>query len=177
MGWEGRKKGRPYSTSRTIAHLCSKLPSPTRYIPYAQMAVTPPRMASPPGPRNGRFRLYRMASKPPAGGMSLRETHEQWRPRTGKLWRIRTACTEWTLHREKNTMLRVRPENITLAGERRTRGLQNSKESPWSSRVSEGTSGWRHVFSAEPNAERYAAEWRSPGLARLVGSVDDGRRR
>jgi len=35
------------------------------------MAVTPPRITSPLGPRNGRFRLYFTFSNPPAGGISL----------------------------------------------------------------------------------------------------------
>jgi hypothetical protein len=35
------------------------------------MAVTTPIITAPPGPRNGRLRLYLMVSYPPAGGMSL----------------------------------------------------------------------------------------------------------
>jgi hypothetical protein len=59
------------------------------------MAVTPQRIASPLGPRIGRFRLYWICSNPPAGGMSLKA------PFCQSLHAIagrRTVCTESTLH-------------------------------------------------------------------------------
>ena len=52
-------------------YLFSRFPFPTRKNPYVQTAATPSRIARPPGPRTGRWRLYRISSNPPTGGMSL----------------------------------------------------------------------------------------------------------
>lgn len=54
-----------------IAHLFSRFPRPTLQNPKADIAATPSMMTAPPGPRKGRFLLYRTASYPPGGGMSL----------------------------------------------------------------------------------------------------------
>jgi hypothetical protein len=53
--------------------LFSRFPSPTLQNPNAQIPITAPKMAIPPGPRVGRLRLYLIVSYPPAGGISLEE--------------------------------------------------------------------------------------------------------
>lgn len=63
--WKSRSRG------RTSTHRLSKLPIPTRQNPNAHIAPTTPKSTIPLGPRTGKFRLYLIASYPPAGGISL----------------------------------------------------------------------------------------------------------
>ena len=52
-------------------YLLSRFPAPNLQNPRAQIPITAPKIAIPPGPRVGKLRLYLIVSYPPAGGISL----------------------------------------------------------------------------------------------------------
>lgn len=65
------RKGKRQHHPIQITYLLSKFPAPSLQNPNAQIPMTAPKIAIPPGPRVGKLRLYLIVSYPPAGGISL----------------------------------------------------------------------------------------------------------